>query len=663
VGESKAVFLSYASEDVEAAQRIADSLKTAGIEVWFDQTELRGGDLWDRQIHEKIHDCRLFIPVISTNTEARDEGYFRREWTLAVARTRDLAEKRPFLVPIVIDSTPEKGASVPEKFHQVQWTRLRGGETTPDFVSRIATLIGSPLSAAHASASIGSRSIPSATPPARWTRIWALALLTLSMATAGGGWLIWRQRSPVSAPAPVVKDEKSVAVLPFVDLSEKHDQEYFGDGMAEALIDLLARIPGLTVIGRTSTFQFKGHNEDLRAIGTKLGVVYIVEGSVRSAGSRIRVTAQLIDARSGAHVWSDSYDHEIGDVLVLQDELAAGIARALQLVVGADGRTLVGTVVNPDAYKLYLRGRFAFDRLDLAGFKEARGYFEQALALDPSFLQSSEWLLSAYGNEWFLGGIPGNVALPRIRGLAEEILQRDPASPLAHAELAWVHAYYDLDRGGTEREIDAVLASKTRNPYALYITGYIASTVGRHDDAARLLHEALAIDPLSPDAYYALSGALANAGDYVGSEKAGRRALEISPSVEGIRVNIGVALLQRHELTAALHEMESETPIGGRDYGLALVQFALGNKAASEAALDRFVRDYGEIFPCQVAEVYAYRGQRDLAFRWLDKSLQVHDLCGIGLETDSWLVSLHDDPRWKVLMNRVQSGSKTGDRN
>ena len=136
-----AVFLSYASQDSEAALRICSALRAGGIEVWLDQSELRGGDAWDRQIHERIHDCRLFIALISAQTEARDEGYFRREWKLAVDRTHDMSEKKAFLLPVVIDATPERGAAVPEKFHEVQWTRLPGGETPPEFVARVRRLL------------------------------------------------------------------------------------------------------------------------------------------------------------------------------------------------------------------------------------------------------------------------------------------------------------------------------------------------------------------------------------------------------------------------------------------------------------------------------------------------------------------------------------------
>src|SRR6516165_6836466 len=154
---SHAVFLSYASQDAAAAARICEALRSAGIEVWFDKSELRGGDAWDRRIREQIHDCRLFIPVISANSERRDEGYFRREWALAADRTRDMAHKRAFLVPVVIDGTSERGASVPEKFHELQWTRLPNGETPPAFVEQVRRLLSTeppvpaPVTASHTS--------------------------------------------------------------------------------------------------------------------------------------------------------------------------------------------------------------------------------------------------------------------------------------------------------------------------------------------------------------------------------------------------------------------------------------------------------------------------------------------------------------------------------
>ena len=260
---SKAVFLSYASQDAEAARHICDALRSAGVEVWFDQSELRGGDVWDRQIRKHIHDCALFVPIISSTTQARLEGYFRREWKLAVDRTHDMAEGKPFLVPVVIDDTKDQEAEVPESFRAVQWTRLPEGQTPPAFVERVARLL-SP-GQAPASAKVRPQAPPTSalvTPskePARTSwRSRSEVLLIAAVAVIAVGYVaidrfvlskhvaeaVPASASAVQSVAPTQSTipEKSIAVLPFVDMSEKKDQEYFSDGLSEELIDHLRRL-------------------------------------------------------------------------------------------------------------------------------------------------------------------------------------------------------------------------------------------------------------------------------------------------------------------------------------------------------------------------------------------------------------------------------------
>ena len=224
-------------------------------------------------------------------------------------------------------------------------------------------------------------------------------VLSIALALALGYVVIykfWLSKSVTTEPpataVTMAATDKSIAVLPFIDLSEKKDQEYFADGMADEIIDLLAKIPSIKVIGRTSSFQFKGQNEDLRTIGAKLRVAYVLEGSVRRSGNRVRVSAELIDARDGAHRWSATYDRDMGDVLKLQDEIAAALVRALQITVGATEPQSRPTLTNAEAYNLYLRGRYAFDRFDKEGFEEAASYFQQAFDLDPTFANAVAFL-------------------------------------------------------------------------------------------------------------------------------------------------------------------------------------------------------------------------------------------------------------------------------
>src|SRR5215469_489500 len=281
---SSAVFLSYASEDAEAAGCVAEALRTAGIEVWFDRDALRGGDAWDRQIRTQIHDCRLFVAVISAHTEARDEGYFRREWRLAVDRTLDMDESKAFLVPVVIDHTNERGAHVPEAFRHVQWTRLPSGETPASFVDHLLKLVGADrgfVGSAGAGAAAGAGLASGVRPARRRSARWAVLAVLGLLAAVAAGRVALRYHWIRGFQTPVGVAEKSIAVLPFADMSEQHDQRYFGDGLAEEILNKLGTIPGLKVIGRSSSFRFRDSSQDLRKIGATLGATYIVEGSVR----------------------------------------------------------------------------------------------------------------------------------------------------------------------------------------------------------------------------------------------------------------------------------------------------------------------------------------------------------------------------------------------
>jgi hypothetical protein len=293
----RAVFLSYASEDSGAAQRICERLRGAGIEVWFDQSELRGGDAWDAVIRRQIKTCALFIPIISANAHARTEGYFRLEWKLAVDRSHFLAPDQPFLLPVVIDGTPQTDERIPERFRELQWTRLTGGETTPAFIERVRRLASSEAIETAPPHPVTSPASPPEQTHSRAdsgrllrTIVWALPVLILVSVL---GYYAFnrsaRQTQAPAGPGPAAVatstiPEKSIAVLPFVDMSEKKDQEYFSDGISEELIDLLTKIPDLKVSARTSSFYFKGQHATFAEIARTLGVSHLLEGSVRKAG-------------------------------------------------------------------------------------------------------------------------------------------------------------------------------------------------------------------------------------------------------------------------------------------------------------------------------------------------------------------------------------------
>jgi TIR domain len=301
---SHVVFLSYASQDAEAAQKICEALRAAGIEVFLDQSELRGGDAWDQRIRHEIHECALFIPIVSQHTQERLEGYFRHEWKLAIERTHHMAEQMPFLVPVVVDATGDSEAFVPDAFRVVQWTRLPGGDTPPAFVERIERLLSpelSPMSALSGAAPGIGEPVPASrrSKPVLLAIAGVIVLAVLAYFVADKFWItrhgassspVTSAQQPASAstvPSAFAPPPHSIAVLPFVNMSGDKEQEYFSDGLTEEILNSLAHIVELQVSARTSSFSFRGKDTDIGTIARKLNVGAVLEGSVRRSGHTI----------------------------------------------------------------------------------------------------------------------------------------------------------------------------------------------------------------------------------------------------------------------------------------------------------------------------------------------------------------------------------------
>jgi TolB-like protein/Flp pilus assembly protein TadD len=462
-------------------------------------------------------------------------------------------------------------------------------------------------------------------------------------------------KKALNAPAaalPAVISDKPIAVLPFADMSEKKDQEYFADGMAEEILDLLAKIPGLKVIGRTSSFQFKGRSDDLRAIGERLGASYVVEGSVRKAGARIRVTAQLIDSHSGIHLWSESYDRDYGDILVLQDDIATGIARALQLAVGADDLRPPRRLPSTEAYSLYLHARAALDRLD-ESMEVAQSELEQALVLDPSFVQAAEVLALMHAEQALNQWVSGPEGWRHAREAAETALRIDSNSARAHAVLGLVSAEQDYRWDEADAEIGKALRANPHDSFALDFAAHLAMHRGRYAEALRHIDTALSLDPLNPYAYDTKGTIQYLASDLHEAERSLRRVNELSPTFYGARLEIGWVLMARGELDAALKELLPEISKNAKDSGLAAAYHMMGRTAESNAALARLMHGYDD-WPTGVALAHAARGERDQAMEWLEKAYVVRDpdllLWGPG---HPFFASLHDDPRYQALMLKL----------
>lgn len=446
--------------------------------------------------------------------------------------------------------------------------------------------------------------------------------------------------------------DKSIAVLPFEDMSEKKDQGYFADGMAEEVVHLLARVPGIRVIGRSSSFRFKGKNEDLRTIGSVLGAAYVLEGSVRRSGNRLRVTAQLIGTQDGSHLWSGSYDKDFDEVLQIQDQIATSLVRALQVAVGVDlpSRPILKST---PGYDLYQRGRHALDRFDKAGFERAAGYFEQALALDPTSIRAAESLalVHVYIAEW--GYAPPREGFERARISCERVLKLHPTSAIAHGQLALIHSIYDWDWAAAVSKIQRALALDPRDPGLLATAAIIHLSLDRLDEAASFYNAALALDPLGAISHAGLGTISYRMGRIPEAEARLRSAIEVSPTFLWAHWTLGTVLLAAGKFDAALAQMQRAASDGGADAGIALVYHAMKRKAASDAALIRATNAYAEHWAYVVAQVHAYRGEIEQAFAWLDRAYRQKDVALYRIKGDPLLKNLEPDPRYKALLHKM----------
>jgi TolB-like protein/cytochrome c-type biogenesis protein CcmH/NrfG len=495
----RAVFLSYAREDVAPAQRIADALASQGVEVWLDQSELRGGDVWDQKIRRQIRGCALFVPIISDRTQARGEGYFRLEWKLAVERTHLMAEGVPFLAPVVVDETPESAAIVPAEFLTVQWIRLPGGLPTPQFVERIRRMLESPGQAVVSAPRTRTGAVRRPAADRTW---WVGAAVAVAVAAAA--FFISRRPPPLAsgpaaaesaAPAEAV-DGKSVAVLPFENMSENKDNAFFTDGVHEDVLTDLSFIRDLHVVSRTSVMQYRGTTKSSRQIGRELGVAYVLLGSVRREGNKVRVTGQLIDARTDEQVWAKAYDRDLNDIFAIQGELAQAIAEALQSVLSPETKVLLARrpTENTEAYDDYLKGRQISSLGYIGTEKTARALLEDAVRLDPNFAAAWAELGSLRAFAHFSGD-QTEVLLQQAKEAIDSAVRIAPDDPAVIEGLGdyYYYGYRDYPRA-TEEYMR--LEELRPNDAVVYTSlGLIQRRQGRFADALPNLRLGIKLDP------------------------------------------------------------------------------------------------------------------------------------------------------------------------
>jgi TolB-like protein/cytochrome c-type biogenesis protein CcmH/NrfG len=659
-----AVFLSYASEDAEAAKRICEALRASAIEVWFDRAELRGGDAWDQSIRRQIKNCALFIAVVSRHTHARTEGYFRLEWKLAVDRSDLMAANRAFLLPVVVDDTSDDDEHVPEKFHEVQWTRLPGGETPPGFVEHVQCLLSGGLpTPAKSGAAPGVRSaVPVGAAAVAWRRralsvAAVVALAAVAYLAVDRSWT-WK-RVPV-APAAVgpaaafVPPPHSIAVLPFVNMSGDKEQEYFSEGVTEELLNSLSRINELQVAARTSSFSFQDEHPDIATIARKLNVGAVLEGSVRRSGNTVRITTQLINGVTGFHLWSQTYDRDLGDLLRLQTEIATAVASALKITLLSDvnARLELDGTSNPAAFDAYLRGEnIAWMAHRGEEHQRSIDAYTQAIQLDPKYALAYAARSLALAN-FALFNVPDS-------GAAHTTLSRALADAYAATALAPASAdgYYSLGvalRGALEfaKEDEAFTRALALAPGSARILAVYcrhAAEIGRTAAAIDAGRRALMLDPLNFHTHRTVGIAYIHVRQYEDALVAFQKAISLEPKYVRNYFLLGATRYLMGSYDDARKSCEAASADEGGQACLAMTYHKLGRQADAEAMLHKVKSAEGESGAYDYAEIYAQWGDIPKALEWLETAVRLRDPDLGQLKTDPYLDPMRGEPHFQAI--------------
>jgi adenylate cyclase len=460
--------------------------------------------------------------------------------------------------------------------------------------------------------------------------------------------------APAAAVAAVIA-EKSVAVLPFVDMSEKKDQEYFSDGLSEELIDMLTKVPDLRVPARTSSFYFKGKQTTIADIAKALSVAHVLEGSVRKSGNRLRITAQLIRVDTGYHLWSQTFDRDSGDIFKIQDDISTAVVSALKASLGGLTQSRGGGASNSEAYDLYLLAESAYERASSKeDYQKIVDELQNAIRSDPAFARAWAMLSGTLSTMAGFGFVDATKGFEDARTAALKAIELSPDRPESHRALAKILYLHDWDWGRAEIEIKQAVTLGPDDPANLTAVSLIEGILGRGDNAVQYAVRAVSIDPLSSVRLESLGRTLRDAGRFDDALAALRRAQKLNPSAFGGHWSLGLLLLLSGKSSEALAEFELDKAEDDRLPGRALAYFALGRTVDADSALRRaeMLAQVGDAYT--IAQIHAYRGERDQSFAWLNRAFNERDPdCGI-VKLDPLLKNLRPDPRYKAFLRKMR---------
>jgi len=668
--EPARVFVSYASPDATVADALVESLERHGIACWIAPRDVKAGALYADAIVRAISGAKALVLVLSEH--AIGSSHVGKEVERA-------SSKKLQIIALRIDNAPLTPAL--EYFlSESQWIEAQAENKEPAY----ASLIDAIREPERAAPGINPAATPSAgtAPAGQRNRILLTAVFTIAVAAlayfiADRVWLSKRTTAAVTEPVQSSPDAAggsptrprnaaavfappphSIAVLPFVNMSGDPKQDYFSDGLSEELLNSLVAIRDLQVAARTSSFTFKGKNDDVADIAHKLNVGAVLEGSVRKDGNQVRITAQLINASTGFHLWSQTYDRDLKNVLALQTEIATAVTKALQATLLADDAAIIeiGGTQNPAAFDAYLRGK----NLDRMNFSKENvlarmAAFAEAIRLDPKFAKA--YVGAADAQIGYAGNYsPGPEVRSwnqRARENAERAIALAPELGEAHVAmgLAWERGYLNFARA--EAEYERALALAPNDTGVLMRSGRFFVTLGRTESGLANIRRAIAMDQLNPQGYTLLSFALYDAKKYREAVEAVNRALQIDAESIDLKNARGLYLLSLGEIDAARESCE--TPKRGWQgmLCLAILYDKLHRHAEAESERAAMQAEFGDGASYQMAEIYAQWGDTSKALDWLERAYRLPDPGIVTLRVDALIDPLRKEPRFREIERKL----------
>ena len=490
-------------------------------------------------------------------------------------------------------------------------------------------------------------------------RFASVALLLVAVAL---GWYFQGQPAfqapapkPAEAVAAIVTDPHSIAVLPFVNMSADREQDYFSDGLSDELLNMLGQVPQLRVTARTSSFSFKDKRVDIPTIARALNVATVLEGSVRKSGETLRITAQLVRATDGSQLWSEIYDRQTTDVFKVQDEIAAAVVAALRVrLLPEQHVTNPHRTANSQAYDQFLLARQFNSRATAEGYRKAIEAYRKAIALDPDYAAAYAGLAFAevYAADSAETAAENAAAKARASEAADKAIALAPNLADGYVARGWMRSNFLWDWSGAQADMRRALEIDPSNGSVQRTYGQVLCSMGRMQEGIAAVRRSVALDPLSSAPWGNLGYYLTAAGQMAEARQALMRALQINPEGTFAKSNLAQLELLEGNTQKAL-EMFRNSDDGFRQFGVALAEHKLGHAKESQKALDELIAGYGQDYAVQIAEVYAWRGEKEQAFAWLDRAYAQRDGGLSDIKLDLFLAPLKTDPRFTAFVRKM----------